>query len=102
VKVDISTRVVGEPSPGETPSRSRSAAERARTGGTRSDTIQLSSLLNELQGSDGLTAGSNVLDSRNIDQIKLAIAEGRFQVNPEKIADGLMATVVDLLQARKS
>jgi negative regulator of flagellin synthesis FlgM len=30
-------------------------------------------------------------------EIKRAIAEGRFQVNPERIADGLLQSVRDML-----
>ncbi len=38
-----------------------------------------------------------VFDASKVEQIKTAIANGQFQVNPEKIADGLLATVKDLL-----
>jgi negative regulator of flagellin synthesis FlgM len=46
-------------------------------------------------------ASSAVFEAKKVEEIKLAISEGRFQVNSEKVADGLLETVKDLLSARK-
>jgi hypothetical protein len=47
-------------------------------------------------------ASSAVFEAKKVEEIKLAISEGRFQVNSEKVADGLLETVKDLLSARNA
>lgn len=41
------------------------------------------------------------LDIARIEEIKQAIAEGRFKINPEAIADRLIASARDILDAQK-
>ena len=41
-------------------------------------------------------AGDN-FNAARVAEIRQAITEGRFQINPEKIADGLLASVRDML-----
>lgn len=43
-----------------------------------------------------------VVDSARVEAIKLAISEGRFKINPEAIADSLLASVNDLMLSQKS
>jgi negative regulator of flagellin synthesis FlgM len=62
------------------------------------DTVQRSSELQNLEKS--LSTGE-AFDATRVEEIKQAISEGRFTVNPEKVADGLLATVRDLIQARQ-
>lgn len=62
------------------------------------DTVQRSSELQNLEKS--LSTGET-FDATRVEEIKQAISEGRFTVNPEKVADGLLATVRDLIQARQ-
>jgi len=63
--------------------------------------VKLSSLSTQLQALQSTQAGSAVFETKKVEEIKLAISEGRFQVNSEKVADGLLETVKDLLNSRK-
>ena len=82
-----------------TPANSARNAEKANSAGPAStDSVRLSS-----QGQAMSAAASNtaVFDSKKVERIKLAIADGQFSVNSEKVADGLLETVRDLLHSRK-
>lgn len=56
-----------------------------------------SSQLQALSGGE-----SQPMDSAKVEAIKQAIAEGRFKINPEKIADGLLSSVKELLMNQKA
>jgi negative regulator of flagellin synthesis FlgM len=65
---------------------------------TATDSVRLSSQGQALAGAAGSSA---VFDTKKVERIKLAIADGQFKVNSEKVADGLLETVRDLLHSRK-
>lgn len=69
---------------------------RARKTGT-SDTLHLS---------EAGTLASNAtetspFDSARVEEIKAAIAEGRFRINPETIADSIIRTAQELIDAQR-
>jgi negative regulator of flagellin synthesis FlgM len=82
--------------------------ERPRT--TRNDvsprdpgaTVKVSPLASQLQSIDaGAEAGESV-DASRIAQVKLAIAEGRYKIDAEKIADRLLESARESLRGPKS
>lgn len=75
------------------------STEKAGASQPATDNVHLSSQLKSLAGQ---VAGSSVFDTKKVEEIKAAIAGGQFQVNAEKVADGLMDTVKDLIQKRKA
>jgi len=77
-------------------SRPKADAGAARSG-TSAAEVNISSASAQLAG-----AGSGApVDSARIAEIKQAIAEGRFQINADAIADGLIDTARDLLQSQR-
>lgn len=78
--------------------KSTDAAAASNTSPVATETVRLSS-----QGQALSAAGSSnqVFDSKKVDRIKAAISSGQFQVNSEKVADGLLDTVRDLLHSRQ-
>ena len=65
------------------------------------DNVHLSSLSSQLQAIDSNFANSAVVDTARVEEIKQAISEGRFKVNPEAVADRLLETVRELIQSKK-
>lgn len=99
MKIDDSIKKAAGLSVGTTQARPSKGAEKAGVDKTASDSVHLSS---QLQALEGQVANSSVFDANKVEQIKAAISEGRFQVDPEKVANGLLDTVHDLLHARKA
>ena len=78
-----------------------SAATSASTAATSSSVTNLSSIATQLQAAQATTGTDAVFSTSKVNEIKLAISEGRFQVNSEKVADGLLDSVHDLLGSRQ-
>ena len=58
------------------------------------DSVELSPQLQNIAKS---LSTADVFDTARVEEIKQAISEGRFVVNPEKVADQLLETVRDLI-----
>lgn len=62
------------------------------------ENVTLSPISAQLQALEAKIAGDNAFDVEKVAAIKLAIASGQFKVSSEKVADGLIETVKDLLK----
>jgi negative regulator of flagellin synthesis FlgM len=103
VKIDGSLRsiqsgTVSEPQSRGAKASSTAGAAGANVGGPR---VDLSPLGAQLAGIEASLADVPVVDAQRVEEIKLAISEGRFKVNPNVIADKLLETVKELIQAQK-
>lgn len=95
MKIDNSIKSSGQVSGGDKPRAARegsAGAVQSSSGGTTQ--VALSGKI------DQLIAQAPVVDSAKVDEIKQAISDGRFQVNAEKVADGLIESVRQMLSAR--
>lgn len=83
---------------GTSTASNRARTERTSKGGESvAAEVKLSTASTQLAGA---SSGAPI-DGARIAEIKLAIAEGRFKVNAEAIADGLIDTARNLLQSQR-
>jgi negative regulator of flagellin synthesis FlgM len=101
MKIENSVNSAGAPAPKET----TSATGRAGTGapaasGTSGggDSVHLSVLSSQMQRIEARLANVPVVDLAQVNEIKQAMSEGRFKVNPEVVADKLIQTVRELIR----
>ncbi|RTL57840.1 MAG: flagellar biosynthesis anti-sigma factor FlgM [Rhodocyclaceae bacterium] len=63
--------------------------------------VQVSTSTPGIQELQHALANAPVVNTDRVKEIKQAIAEGRFRVDPEKIADGLIDNVKQMLRDRR-
>lgn len=64
------------------------------------DEVSLTSS-SQLQAMGSSIGEAQPVDTAKVEAIKQAISEGRFKINPERIADRLLASVQELLTSQK-
>jgi negative regulator of flagellin synthesis FlgM len=102
MKIDNTIKPVasGPVSGGGGPRSGKGAASAPGSGG--SEQVQLSPLSSQLQAIESSMADTPVVDSARVAEIRQAIAEGRFRVNPDVVADHLLQTARELLRSRQA
>lgn len=96
MKIGNPVNSVGSPASGETrprPVQGASAAPPASAGAK----VELSALGSSLQEIEAAMANVAVVDVERVAEIKQAISEGRFKVNPGQVAEGLIRSVRQML-----
>ena len=101
MKIESSTKTVtsGSVSSGAARTGKGPRSPQSSSGG---DVVQLSPLSTQLQALGSSIADTPGVDSARVAEIRQAIAEGRFKVNPDVVADHLLQTARELIQSRKS
>lgn len=95
MKINSTTNSVGTTNAA---GRAKSVAQPAQTPAAQpGEKVALSSLSASLQQAAAVSAQEQVVDAAKVAEIKQAIVEGRFQVNPERVADGLLESVRQML-----
>lgn len=95
---DVSKKVSDLPiTPGQ-PRSGRTVGKTDAASGSATDNVSLSAQSQAL----AKAAGSDpVFDAGKVEEIKAAIAGGNFRVNTERVADGLIESVRDLIGTHK-
>ena len=79
----------------------KAGASQAQPGSSGGPRVELSPLGSQLAGIEASLANVPVVDTQRVEEIKQAISEGRFRVNPDVIADRLLDTVRELIRSQK-
>lgn len=96
MKIDSGVKSVGTSSVAtQRPAAANNAPRQPEAGSAAR--VDISSLSARLQVISAEMTADAPMDSARIAEIKQAIADGRFSVNPERIADGLLQSVREML-----
>lgn len=94
MKIDNSIKGLGSRPSATT---SRAASTPAKGSEMVGAQVELSSA-SRMQGN---AAAGGAFDAQRVAEIRQAISEGRFQINPERIADGLVDSVREMIAQRR-
>lgn len=98
MKIDNSVKPVGS-SAGTVRQKPASSSASGDTSAA-SPQVQVSSSAT-LQEAAGALANAPVVNADRVAEIKQAIVEGRFQINPDRIASGLIDSVRQILSSQR-
>ncbi len=97
MKIDNSVGSVGGLPSGESRPRPAKSGTSGSATAPSGDKVELSSLSSRMQEVEAALANMPVVDAERVAEIKQAIAEGRFKVDADKVADGLVESVRQML-----
>lgn len=102
MKIDSSTRTTPLAGTATAPSRSSKATPQGARGSAGQDNVDISSVSTQIHAIESSIAEASGFDAAKVEEIKLAISEGRFHINADLIADKLITSARELaLQQRK-
>lgn len=103
MKIDDSMKKAAGLPLSQTQVRPGKTAEKAGAAGASASAAPAASvtLSSQLQALSTQIASAGVFDNTKVEEIKAAIAGGHFKVDPEKVANGLLETVSDLIHTRR-
>ena len=68
----------------------------------KQDSVSLSDTSSQLQALESSVSQASGFDTAKVEAIKQTISEGRFKIDPEQIADNLLASTRELVAQHKS
>ncbi len=100
MKIDDTSKKTAPVGVATTQTRAGKGTEKAGGASSKASSSNVT-LSSQVQALTAQVSGASVFDTKKVEEIKAAIAGGQFQVNAERVADGLMDTVKDLISARR-
>ena len=97
MKINSAVNSVG-PAPDSGQPRAAAPQRPAAPTGQAAEQVAISPLSAKLQQIEASLGSEPAVNAQRVAEIKQAIAEGRFKVDPEKIADGLLKSVREMLE----
>jgi negative regulator of flagellin synthesis FlgM len=97
VKIEGTLKPVGTGSVGENRPRPQAGVQQSASGDAK---VELSSLSSSLIRAEAAMAETPAVDSKRVEQIRQAISEGRFKIDADRIADGLISSVRQMLDSQ--
>lgn len=101
MKIDDALKHVGGIATGSLETKSTKTASKAKASSTTAENVTLSPTSSQLRALESNLGNEGVFDEKKVAEIKSAIADGQFKVNTEKVADGLIDSVKELLTKQK-
>ncbi len=80
-------------------SKARTTVSKAGTADNSGTSVHLGTSSAQLRSIEDSIANSPLMDAQKVAEIKQAISNGRFQVNSEAVADRLISTVQEMINA---
>ena len=102
MKIDNSVKATGSLPSNDGRARSAKESSKAESSNVGSERVELSSLSSRMLQMEEAISNTPVVDSAKVDEIKQAMSEGRFKVNTEKVADGLIESVRQMLTTQQA
>jgi negative regulator of flagellin synthesis FlgM len=100
VKIDSSIKSGSSSAVGGSGARSSKGAA-GSAGSGAGEQVKLSPLSTQLQAIESGMSDTPAVDHARVSELRQAIAEGRFKVNPDAVADHLLQAARELLRSRK-
>ena len=102
VKVEKPTSPLPATPVGEGQARAPAAKPAGDTQPASGTSVHLGTNAEQLRSAESSMANAPLVNAAKVAEIKQAISQGRFQVNSGAVADSLIKTVTDLINARKA
>jgi len=102
VKIDNSVKATGSLPSNDGRARSAKESPKTESSNAGSERVELSSLSSRMLQMEEAISNTPVVDSTKVDEIKQAMSEGRFKVNTERVADGLIESVRQMLSTQQT